>query len=355
MTPDDFVRSIAQKPPAPAYLFLGPETYSRERCRRALVERVLTAEDRAEGVTRHDLDEVDLHRVLDDARSFSLFASARVMWVSSAEAALPRRMSSAGEDEEGKGGGTAAGLADWISNPVPDVTVVFDCSRYDFEGDDKAKLQRVQKFYSAISAQVEFVGFTPFQARKLAEEQARERGLKIRPAETELLVDVLGPDAARIVNEIEKLALYCGSGRAVTADDIMTLVPNAQASTIFTLVNAMARNDRTASLDSLDLLIREGEYLPLALSFLGTQFRLALVAKEAKLSSSSQVQQFFSKGGTPMWKSRADQVAQTAGAFTLERLRVALKGIYETDKALRDTRPDDRTVMEQLVFKVTSA
>ena len=37
----------------------------------------------------------------------------------------------------------------------------------------------------------------------------------------------------------------------------------------------------------------------------------------------------------------------------LEKLRDAIRKIYETDKALRDTRPDDRVVMEQLVLSLT--
>ncbi len=59
----------------------------------------------------------------------------------------------------------------------------------------------------------------------------------------------------------------------------------------------------------------EGEYLPLALAFLSTQFRLALVAREAGLKSGSQVQSHFTKMGVPMWGSRADQVYQTAAKF----------------------------------------
>jgi DNA polymerase-3 subunit delta len=116
----------------------------------------------------------------------------------------------------------------------------------------------------------------------------------------------------------------------------------------------LGRNDRGASLESLDVLVREGEYLPFGrFRFLATQFRLAFVAKEARLSGASQVQAFFTKQGTPMWRSRAEQVAQTAAAFSLEKLRTAAVKIYETDKALRDARPDDRTVMERFVFEIT--
>jgi DNA polymerase-3 subunit delta len=347
MTADEFLRSIEKRDPQPAYLFLGPESWSRDRCRRALIDRVLGEEDRDEGVTRHDLSEVDLSAVIDDARSFSLFANRRVIWASSAEAALPKRDTG---DDAG-----AALIHAYLKDPPQGVVLVFDCSRYEFEGDDKPKLQRVEKFYSMIGSQVEFARHSTAAARRIAEGIAREKNLKIGPTELDALVELLGADVARIATEIEKLSLYAGTERRITEDDIFSMAPSAKASTIFALVNAIGRNDRTASLESLDVLVREGEYLPLALSFIATQFRLAYAAKEARLTNASQVQAHFTKQGTPMWRSRAEQVAQTAAAFSLEKLRTAAMKIFETDKALRDARPDDRTVMERFVLELTGS
>ena len=107
------------------------------------------------------------------------------------------------------------------------------------------------------------------------------------------------------------------------------------------------------SLNSLEILVREGEYLPLALSFLATQFRLALVAKEEGLRNASQIQAYFTKQGTAMWRARAEQVADTVTAFPLEKLRDSVMRIAAADRALRDTRPDDRTVMENFVLGLT--
>jgi DNA polymerase-3 subunit delta len=152
--------------------------------------------------------------------------------------------------------------------------------------------------------------------------------------------------------EIEKLSLFVGS-RAVSDHDIATLVPQAQATTIFALVAALGRRERRKALELLDVLVREGEYLPLALSFLSTQFRQALVAQEAGLRGAMAVQGHFAKSGIPMWPSRAEQVSQTMGAFTPAQIKTALSGIAHADKALRDTRPDDRTVLEDFVLALT--
>jgi DNA polymerase-3 subunit delta len=348
LSPEQFVQRLQKGRPAPVYLFLGPELYQLGACRTALLNKVLPADERENGFARHDLEQTSLAAVLDDARSLSLFAPNRLIWVAGAEAVLPRGRASSPEETPG-----ASELADYLRDPTPATILVFECSRYDFEGDDRAKIERVQKFYSAIPEVVEFRPYTVESARRLAQDLAKEAGVQIGLSELGLLVDSLAGDASRIVNEIEKLRLYVGSGRKVTSEDILRLVPNAQASTIFSLVAALGRGDRKRSLDSLDTLLREGEYLPLALTFLATQFRLAMVAHEAGLRSSQQIQGHFTKQGIRMWRDRADQVQQTLSAFPGEKLGQAITKVYWADKSLRDTRPDDRVVMEELVLSLT--
>jgi DNA polymerase-3 subunit delta len=299
-------------------------------------------------LTQLDLEQIPMAAVLDDARSLSLFAPNRIVWVSGAEGVLPRGRSAAQEENSG-----ADELAEYLRDPTPGTVLVFEASRYDFEGEDRTKLERVQKFYSRISEVVEFRPYSVESARRLAQEIAKEAGLQIGLSEIGLLVESLAGDAARIANEIEKLRLYAGTSRKVTSDDILNLVPNAQASTIFALVAALGRGDRKRSLDSLDTLLREGEYLPLALTFLATQFRLAMVAQEAGLRTSQQIQAHFTKQGIRIWRDRADQIYQTVTAFPKEKLALAIEKVYGADRALRDTRPDDRVVMEAFVFSLT--
>jgi DNA polymerase-3 subunit delta len=348
LSPEQFLQRIQKSAPAPAYLFLGAELYQLQRCRRALIDRVLPAEDRESGLTRSDLTESTLAQILDDARALSLFASKRVIWVSGAEVALPRGRASS-EDNA-----AAAGIGEYLRDPTPDTVLVFECSRYEFEGEDRAKIERVQKFYAAIPDSVEFRPFDPEAARHLAQDLAKQAGLQLGLSELGLLVDSLAGEASRIASEIEKLSLYAGTSRKVTADDITKLVPSAQASNIFTLVAALGRGDRTRSLEALDALLRTGEYLPLALTFLATQFRLAMAAHEAGLRTSSQIQAHFTKQGIRIWRDRAEQVQQTVAAFPGAKLGNAIEKVFWADRALRDARPDDRVVMEELVFSLTS-
>jgi DNA polymerase-3 subunit delta len=352
VTPEQFLSRIAKNVPAAAYLFLGQEGYKRRICKEALLERMLHGQN--DGFTHIDLENASITDVLDDARSLSLFASERLIWVSSAELALPKRLTSSASDEEGERS-SASQISDYLRQPSPGTVLVFECSRYDFYGDDKPKIERVQRFYSAIPNVVEFHHFTPELSSALAQDLAKQRGLKISGAELAALLDAVAGDANRLASEIEKLSLYVGSGRAVTMNDLRLLVPNTAESTIFELVNALGKRDRAGALRSLDILIRDGEYLPLALAFLSTQFRLALAAKEGKVTSVPQALSFFPTIGVRLWRERAEQVIGTAAAFSQEHLSKASAAIYETDKKLREGYKDDRVIVETLVFALTGS
>jgi DNA polymerase-3 subunit delta len=355
MSPEQFLARLAKSGPEPAYLFLGPEAFERTRCRRALLDAVLPDKDNGErenGFTRHDLDRTPLAAALDDARALSLFASRRVIWLAGAEAAVPRGRSASDSDEEAETAQSA--LAAYLKEPTPDVTLVIDCSRYEFEGEDKPRMERVEAFFAAIPVTVEFRPYAPEAARFLAQKLAKEAGIQLGLAELALLLEATGGDASRIAMEIEKLRLFAGTARKITAGDIAALVPDAQSSTIFVLVAALGRGDRARALEILDTLSRSGEYMPLALTFLATQFRTALAAREAGLRGAGQIQAHFNKLGARMWPERARQIEQTMDAFSKERLALAVEKVFETDRGLRDARPDDRILMEEMVFALTT-
>ncbi len=352
MTPDQFLARMKKGVIAPAYLFLGTEAYGRDRCRQALLDAMLAREDREAGLAQYDLRESALPDVVEDARSLSLFARKRVILVANAEMALPRQKAGEEEEEdtEAPATGGAQSLDEYLKDPTPDVVLLFEAVRFDFEGEEKKRLERVRKFYASVAETVELRRYAMDDARLEAQDLANRAGLSIDRTALDLLVEALGADVARIAIEIEKLRLY---GKPVGDEEIGTLVPEARATTIFALVSALGRRDRRRSLQILDTLTRDGEYLPLALAFLSTQFRMALVSKESGLRSAPQIQGHFTRLGIPVWGSRAEQIYQTVGKFSKEQLELGLKLIFEADRDMRSTRPDDRIVMEKFIFALT--
>lgn len=361
-TGESFLNHVAKQPLAAAYFFVGPEMYGRDKCRKALVEKFLGADAPEDAFTRHTLDELTMAEVLDDARAMSLFAAQRVIWVTRAEGALPRGRAAAAAEDEGAeeespkaSGDGSVQLAEYLKDPTPGVVLVFDSSRWEFEGEDKAKVERLRKYFAAVQQVVEFPRMDEGRVRKLTAEMAKRAGIELDGDAVDLLVEATAGSAQRVEVEIEKLRSFAETRgtKRVGVEDLERLVPQARSTTIFALVNALGRKERGRALDLLDTLLGEGEYLPLALGFLATQFRQALVAREAGLRGASQVQSHFQRMGVAMWPSRAEQVWQSAASFSPAQLREGLKRISATDRALRDTRPDDRVVLEEFVLGLT--
>src|SRR5450759_5544054 len=328
MTPAQFQARVKKGTVPPATLLLGPEAYERRRIKDALLRTVP-----ADAVSQNDLAELTLAEILDDARALSLFASERLIWIVNAELALPRARAAASDDEEGDstsaaGGGDAAPLAAYLKDPTPGVTLVFEAIRHDFEGEDKRKQDRVRKFYATIPDVVELQKYSPQDARGEAESLIRQAGFRMEPAALDLLIEALGAEIARVGHQ-RRDVLHADHAIAGEQREFLDLHGDARATTIFALVNALGRRDRARALGILDTLTREGEYLPLALAFLSTQFRMALVAREAGLKSSQQIQGHFSRLGVAMWGSRAEQVYQTVSKFNRPQLERALGLIYK--------------------------
>lgn len=341
ISPEQLLAAFAKGRVPAVSLWLGPEQYWRDKCRAALLELRLPGEMREQGYARHDLAEVSLGEVLDDAQSMSLFASERVVFAVGAEAALPRIVKEDSED---------AGLAAYCGNPAQGVTVVLDSSRYGFDQEDKPRIERMKKFYASVPVVVEFAKPDAREALEIARKVAGEKKLKLDGGTLELIVESTGGEPARIATELEKLSLAAGDAGVVSPEMVAQLLPNARASSIFALVDAIGRGKTVEALGILDTLVREGEYLPLALSFIGTQFRLALAAHQAGLRTSSQIEQHFRKMGVQIWRSRAEQVAQTVQVFSRSQVEKALRMTAQVDVGLRDARPDDRVVLEQYVL-----
>lgn len=76
-------------------------------------------------------------------------------------------------------------------------------------------------------------------------EQARERGKQINNQLAMRLIDLIGPDAGMLQNEIEKLAMYCNKRATITDEDIDLLVGQSREERIFAVMD-MAATGKTS-------------------------------------------------------------------------------------------------------------
>jgi len=353
MDPVQLLIQLKKTGPGPGYLFLGNELYSRDGCRRALLEAALPASDRQTGLVQFDLAESSLETVIGEARTLSLFATARLIVAYNAEATLPR--TGPLDEEEGSAPPAAAGLLeDYFSSPTPGVVVLIEALRFDWDDrDEKRKLERLAKFFAAVPVKVEMRRLAPEAALEGARRLAQEQSLPISDELLAELAEALGHDMARISGEITKLALYSAGRQEITRQTLAALVPEARTSGLFELTDALAARNRSRALEILDTLTRMDVYLPLQINFLAGVFRCALAVKESGSRSPGEVMRLFQRLGLPTWPARANQALDTARRFTHPQIERAMVLLSETDRDLRRDNPGDRLVMEKLVWDLT--
>jgi DNA polymerase-3 subunit delta len=229
---------------------------------------------------------------------------------------------------------------------------VIDCARYEFDGEDKARIERVEAFFPAFPQGRVSVRM-PRAARFPGTEASERGGHPARLAELALLLEATGGDASRLAMEIEKLAAVSPEPAQDHADDIAALVPDAQSHHFRVGSLAVGRGDRPRALELLDTLSRRGEYMPLALTFLATQFRTALAAREAGVRGAGQIQAHFTSWARACGPERARQIEQTMEAFRKNvwslLFRRCLRPIAIAGRTSR--RPH---FMEEMVFALTA-
>ncbi len=150
-------------------------------------------------------------------------------------------------------------LGDVLAEELPqDVTFLISATEVD----------KRRSFYKALSRRAELKVIDRLdasrsgweeEATEIVRRRAKSRGLQFQEQALDLFVLLTGGDTRQIENELEKIDLYVGSERSVTADEVRTLVPLSRAGVIFELGNALAACDLNRALALVRSLLDQGE------------------------------------------------------------------------------------------------
>jgi DNA polymerase-3 subunit delta len=129
-------------------------------------------------------------------------------------------------------------LESYIENPLASTILVVSYKGKTLDG--RGKLSKLVKKKGEI-----------FLSKKIYEDKLpswvndylKEEGLQITPGALILLVDHIGNDLSRIVNEIEKLILNLGNRKNITEDDIEKYIGISKEYNIYELQNAFSKRD----------------------------------------------------------------------------------------------------------------
>ena len=255
---------------------------------------------------------------------------------------------------------------------APDVTFLISATEVD----------KRRSFYKALSKRAELQVIDRLdasrsgweeEATEIVRRRAKARGLQFSEEALDLFVLLTGGDTRQIENELEKIDLYVGAERSVTAEEVRTLVPLSRAGVIFELGNALAACDLERALALVRGLLDQGEtaigILLVAVPADGAKFtpRAKILMERHRLTRPSAPFSFISAvnrlpaNATEHLPRKKDGslntyalglAAMSAHRFQTDQLIAGLEACLEGNLQLVSSQRDHELILTEIVVKL---
>jgi len=337
LTLDALLRSLKKKAPDAVYLLYGEEDVLKDEAVRALLEASVGSDRDFNLDVRYaaDLTPESFHALVN---TLPMLAERRAVVVRGVEQ-LGKRKTKVRDE-----------VVRYLAAPNPTTVLVLVVAAGE---DPDAELVR------ASTA----VNLEPLSAERVPrwlQHHAAGLGVMLEPEAAELLLSAVGNDLSIVARELEKLAsLTVGTGRAVTAHDVTSLVGVRRGETLYDLVHA-ALERRVARAAQLvePVLEQAGMSGVKILSVLGTHLVGTAVARAERDRGTARVEdavfrqmQTVRPHGLRNWREEAARWAAWSAQWSAAALARALRAALAADNALKTaTVSDDRGIVTQLVL-----
>ena len=307
---------MAQRRSPGVYAVVGGDSYLAELCAEKLLERAVGLEGRSDSVQTLRGDETPWARLLDLARTRSLFAERRAILVRGAE-------SLKGPDE---------GLAEYLADPTPGVALILLAAKPDKR---KTAWKRLLEAAEVVSAE-------PLKGRALrahVADELRRRGLAMDGDALDELLERVGGNLRRLMGEIDKLLAFAEGRPRLTAEDVAAVLGRGVARPLYALADALCSRERELALRLLHEALEEGEAPVYVLGALHRSLRTVRAVRGLRGSSWGEI---ASRLRVPPFKVK--DLVEAGGLWTDKELEEATSALGKADRQLK-TSVDPRVAL----------
>jgi DNA polymerase-3 subunit delta len=255
-------------------------------------------------------DETSWARIVDVARTGSLFAARRAVVVRGADALK-------GDGEE---------MVAYLDDPTPDLALILMA----------AKPDKRRGIWRTLSERAAVHSAEPLKGRALRAyvvERVKRRGLRLTEEGLYELLERVGQDLQRLHGELEKLEAFAqGQGRPLGADEVSSVLGRGLARPLYRLGDAMAARRPAEVMALMHEILGDGEPPLLVLSALHRALR---TVRGARALAQSRVprEEMASRLRVPPFK--VNDVLESARRWSEEGLRSALQALDQADRRMK--------------------
>ncbi len=310
------------------YLISGSEEYIKTLRSKQLIKRLAPEADDM-NLTDFDGKKTEAESIISILDTLPFFAERRVVVVRDS-----------GYFKKG-----CEELENYISS-MPDTTYLIFIEK---EVDRKRKLY---KYVSEHGRAVEYEPLDEAGLRLYVVPMLEKRGKTMRGNTFSYLVSRTGTDLVRIMNELDKLAAYCGERTEITADDVDRLVHRQLEEQVFALTDALAEKKLHAALDVYYEMLELKTPPMRIISLLSGQYNSLLQVKELRMKGMDEAGIAKKSGMHPY---AVKQRARTAGRFSARELKERLIKCVEAEEAVKQGRKPPELAAEMLIVELGRA
>ena len=363
---ETFEKGIARAELAPAYAVAGPE----ELRRREAIELIKSRAEKAGGSLSlkeilcpqnpAELSALSIADVFDHLRSRSLFGGYNVAILRLADFFVS------------KGGGeNLDSLLRYLESPAADACLVVELAKSDAKSGAAKKLGR---YATIVECRSLYDRPAPWQTGAQQSEseltnwivaQARERfGKKITRDAAFELAQMSGSNLSRLMNELEKLALFLGGEKAeIETADIEKCAGHIRTHGLFALLDAVADRNAALALETLHAMLDRGLALGadepvtdeqgIAIILVNwLHRRLRQLAKARQMTGSGAGEAELKKAFRFRMDFQARRLAQQANNFSRDDFPPRFQALLEADEALKTTSNPPAFVLRRLIIQL---
>ncbi len=329
-TGSDPLAPLREGEPGPLYFLHGKERYLVDRAVELLRTRVLDARTRDFNYELFYGKEASASRIAQAARTLPMMARRRLVLVRDADEMKSEEL---------------GGLVSYVSDPAPETCLVFVAEKAD---------QRL-KFFSAFKKHGVLVKLDPLYERQLPDfvrGEARARGVSLAPDAVTMIVDEIGAELGQLADAVERLAIYVGERKQVTAEDVDKVVATTRQRSVFELANAVGAGDRAHALAVLSSMLGARESGVRIVAMLARHLRQLWITSELLERTRDKFEIAGALGIPPFFADDIIRQARSLDAARAKRMHAAL---FKADKDLKSSRLDDARLLEALILEMTQA
>lgn len=191
---------------------------------------------------------------------------------------------------------------------------------------------------------------TQAQLEKLLCSDAAKRNCELTRVNAARVINLCGTNMQTVLNELEKLCAYAGSGE-ITAQMVDSLTVKNLEARVFDLSKAILAGNSDKAYQILDQLLYQNEEPVSVLAVLSSAY-LDLYRVKVSVQSGFSVMEPAKYFDYARKEFRLTNAERDVGRYSMEMLRQSLSVLLDADTALKSARGDRRIVMEKLIAQL---